>query len=91
MLKSWEWCLLCHCQNLKELRDDIMELKPTFLAGIQKALQELSPLRKWIFDALYKHKLSWMNKGYKQKSASPLADFLAFRKVMSYLLQKPIF
>ncbi|KAG4191984.1 hypothetical protein ERO13_A07G129500v2 [Gossypium hirsutum] len=82
--------------NLKELRDDIMELKPTFLAGvprvydmihegIQKALQELSPLRKWIFDALYKHKLSWMNKGYKQKFASPLADLLAFRKVKAKL------
>ncbi|KAE8708687.1 Long chain acyl-CoA synthetase 1 [Hibiscus syriacus] len=71
--------------NLKELRDDIMELKPTFLAGIQKALQELNPLRKWIFDALYKHKLSWMNRGYKHKYASPLADLLAFRKVKAKL------
>ncbi|KAK8636126.1 hypothetical protein V6N13_004835 [Hibiscus sabdariffa] len=82
--------------NLKELRDDIMELKPTFLAGvprvydmihegIQKALQELNPLRKWVFDALYKHKLSWMNRGYKHKYASPLADLLAFRKVKAKL------
>ncbi|KAE8660567.1 Long chain acyl-CoA synthetase 1 [Hibiscus syriacus] len=71
--------------NLKELRDDIMELKPTFLAGIQKALQELNPLRKLIFDALYKHKLSWMNRGYKHKYASPLADLLAFRKVKAKL------
>ncbi|GMJ01018.1 LONG-CHAIN ACYL-COA SYNTHASE 1, ECERIFERUM 8 [Hibiscus trionum] len=82
--------------NLKELRDDIVELKPTFLAGvprvydmihegIQKALQELNPFRKWVFDALYKHKLSWMNRGYKHKYASPLADLLAFRKVKAKL------
>lgn len=29
-------------------------------------------------------KLSWMNSGYKQKDASPLADLLAFRKVETY-------
>ncbi|XP_022770783.1 long chain acyl-CoA synthetase 1-like isoform X5 [Durio zibethinus] len=82
--------------NLKELRDDIMELKPTFLAGvprvydmihegIKKALQELRPLRRWIFDALYNYKLSWMKRGYKHKYASPLADLLAFRKVKAKL------
>ncbi|XVE73478.1 hypothetical protein DITRI_Ditri11bG0121100 [Diplodiscus trichospermus] len=82
--------------NLKELRDDIMELKPTFLAGvprvydmiqegIKKALQELSPLRRRIFDALYKYKLYWMNRGYKHKYASPFADLLAFRKVKAKL------
>ncbi|XP_007051189.2 PREDICTED: long chain acyl-CoA synthetase 1 isoform X1 [Theobroma cacao] len=82
--------------NLKELRDDIMELKPTFLAGvprvfdmihegIKKALEELSPLRRRIFDFLYKYKLSWMNRGYKHKQASPLADLLAFRKVKAKL------
>lgn len=27
-----------------------------------------------------------MNKGYKQRNASPLADLLAFRKVVLYLL-----
>ncbi|PPD89559.1 hypothetical protein GOBAR_DD13509 [Gossypium barbadense] len=31
------------------------------------------------------NKLSWMNKGYKQKFASPLADLLAFRKVKAKL------
>ncbi|KAK8630842.1 hypothetical protein V6N13_079613 [Hibiscus sabdariffa] len=55
------------------------------VVGIQKALQELNPLRKWVFDALYKHKLSWMNRGYKHKYASPLADLLAFRKVKAKL------
>ncbi|KAJ8748643.1 hypothetical protein K2173_008088 [Erythroxylum novogranatense] len=82
--------------DLNALRDDLMELKPTFLAGvprvfekiheaINKALQELNPVRKRIFDALYKYKLAWMNRGYKQKYASPLADLLAFRKVKARL------
>ncbi|GLU16722.1 hypothetical protein SLE2022_331390 [Rubroshorea leprosula] len=82
--------------DLKELRDDIMELRPTFLAGvprvydtiyesIKKALDELNPIRRCIFNALYKYKLAWMNLGYKQKNASPLADLLAFRKVKAKL------
>ncbi|KAJ6404064.1 hypothetical protein OIU84_012291 [Salix udensis] len=82
--------------DLNALRDDLMELKPTCLAGvprvfekiqqgIKKALQELSPLRRQIFDALYRYKLGWMNRGYKQKYASPLADLLAFRKVKARL------
>lgn len=28
-------------------------------------------------------KLAWMNMGYKQREASPLADLLAFRKVVN--------
>ncbi|KAJ6940788.1 hypothetical protein NC651_006806 [Populus alba x Populus x berolinensis] len=95
--------------DLNALRDDLMELKPTCLAGvprvfekiqegmeilitrficisgIKKALQELSPLRRHIFDALYRYKLGWMNRGYRQKYASPLADLLAFRKVKAKL------
>ncbi|XP_031274144.1 long chain acyl-CoA synthetase 1 isoform X1 [Pistacia vera] len=82
--------------DLNALKDDLMELKPTLLAGvprvfekihegIQKALEELRPLRRRIFDALYKYKLGWMNMGYKQKYASPLADLLAFRKVKARL------
>ncbi|XP_048231197.1 long chain acyl-CoA synthetase 1 isoform X2 [Ricinus communis] len=82
--------------DLNALKDDLMELKPTFLAGvprvfekihegIKKALEELNPVRRRIFDALYKYKLYWMNLGYKQKYASPLADLLAFRKVKAKL------
>lgn len=82
--------------DLNALRDDLMELKPTCLAGvprvfekiqegIKKALQELSPLRRNIFDVLYRYKLGWMNRGYRQKYASPLADLLAFRKVKAKL------
>ncbi|KAF2325053.1 hypothetical protein GH714_022469 [Hevea brasiliensis] len=82
--------------DLNALRDDLTELKPTFLAGvprvfekihegIKKALDELNPVRRKIFDVLYKYKLSWMNKGYKQKYASLLADLLAFRKVKAKL------
>ena len=31
-------------------------------------------------------KLFWMNLGYKQKQASPLADLIAFRKVISWYI-----
>ncbi|XP_054799677.1 long chain acyl-CoA synthetase 1-like isoform X2 [Prosopis cineraria] len=82
--------------DLKALRDDLMELKPTLFAGvprvfeklhegIKKAIEELNPMRRRVFDMLYRYKLSWMNKGYKQRSASPLADLLAFRKVNARL------
>lgn len=82
--------------NINELGDDLMELKPTFFAGvprvfervyegIQKGVQELNPRRRKIFSLLYKYKLAWMNMGFKQKNASPLADLIAFRKVKNKL------
>ncbi|KAH0890094.1 hypothetical protein HID58_052523 [Brassica napus] len=82
--------------DLNVLRDDIQELKPTYLAGvprvferihegIQKALQELNPRRRFIFNALYQHKLSWLNRGYSHSKASPMADFIAFRKIRDKL------
>ncbi|XP_061366195.1 long chain acyl-CoA synthetase 1-like [Gastrolobium bilobum] len=82
--------------DINALRDDLMELKPTLFAGvprvfekvheaIEKAVEELNPVRRRIFGMLYKYKLAWMNKGYKQSKASPLADLLAFRKVKDRL------
>ncbi|KAH7676375.1 Long-chain-fatty-acid--CoA ligase protein [Dioscorea alata] len=82
--------------DVNALRDDLMELKPTVFAGVPrvferihegvlKALQELRPLRRMIFNILYNHKLFWMRSGYKHKNASPLADFLAFHKVHAQL------
>ncbi|XP_013634888.1 PREDICTED: long chain acyl-CoA synthetase 1-like [Brassica oleracea var. oleracea] len=82
--------------DLNALHDDIQELKPTFIAGvprvferiyegIQKALQELNPRRRLIFYALYKYKLAWMNRGYSHSKASPMADFIAFRKIRNQL------
>ncbi|XP_057460540.1 long chain acyl-CoA synthetase 1-like [Actinidia eriantha] len=82
--------------DINALRDDLMELKPTFLAGVPrvferihegviKAIEELNPRRRKIFSILYQYKLAWMNLGYKQKNASWLADLLAFRKVKSRL------
>ncbi|XP_011079524.1 long chain acyl-CoA synthetase 1 [Sesamum indicum] len=82
--------------DINEIRDDLMELKPTFLAGVPrvfervhegvlKALEELNWRRRKIFHMLYKYKLYWMNRGYKQKDASPLADLLAFGKVKNRL------
>ncbi|KAK4558223.1 hypothetical protein RGQ29_007832 [Quercus rubra] len=82
--------------DLNALLDDLMELKPTLFGGvprvfervhegIKKALQELNPVRRKIFDILYRHKLAWMKFGCKQKNASPLADLLAFRKIKARL------
>uniref|UniRef100_A0A0D9WCE3 Long-chain-fatty-acid--CoA ligase n=1 Tax=Leersia perrieri TaxID=77586 RepID=A0A0D9WCE3_9ORYZ len=82
--------------DLNALRDDLMELKPTLLVGVPrvyekiyegilKALSELRPLRKLIFNALYNRKLANMKAGYTQKTASPFADMLAFRKVKARL------
>lgn len=82
--------------DLNAIKDDLMELKPTLLVGvprvferihegIKQAVQVLNPVRRKAFDLLYKYKLSWMNSGYKQKDASPLADLLAFRKVKARL------
>lgn len=82
--------------EIREIKDDLMELKPTFLAGVPRvfervhegvlqALEDLNWRRRKIFHLLYKYKLYWMNRGYKQKDASPLADFLAFGKVKNRL------
>ncbi|RWR76414.1 long chain aycl-CoA synthetase 1 [Cinnamomum micranthum f. kanehirae] len=82
--------------DINALRDDLMELKPTFFAGVPrvyervhegilKSLQELNPRRRKIFDILYKYKLFWMKLGFSHKNASPLADLLAFRKVKARL------
>ncbi|EMS58749.1 Long chain acyl-CoA synthetase 1 [Triticum urartu] len=83
--------------DLNALRDDLMELKPTLLVGVPrvyekiyeggilKALADLRPLRRVIFNALYNRKLAGMKAGYTQKTASPFADMLAFRKVKARL------
>lgn len=82
--------------DLNALRDDIVELKPTLLVGVPrvyeriyegilKAIAELRPLRRVIFNALYNRKLASMKAGYSHKTASPFADMLAFRKVKARL------
>ncbi|CAD6334755.1 unnamed protein product [Miscanthus lutarioriparius] len=83
-------------KDLNALRDDIVELKPTLLVGVPrvyeriyegilKAIAELRPLRRVIFNALYNRKLASMKAGYSHKTASPFADMLAFRKVKARL------
>ncbi|KAL8094454.1 long chain acyl-CoA synthetase 1-like [Apium graveolens] len=82
--------------DIDALKDDLLELKPTFLAavprvlermheGILKTVEALNPRRRKIFSILYKYKLKWMNLGYKHRNASPVADLLAFRKVRAGL------
>ncbi|XP_068659082.1 long chain acyl-CoA synthetase 1-like isoform X2 [Aristolochia californica] len=83
-------------KNINAIREDLMELKPTLLTavprvfdrvheGILKSLEELNPRRRKIFNLLYRYKRGWMRSGYSHKWASPLADFLAFRKVKARL------
>uniref|UniRef100_A0ACD5XVA4 Uncharacterized protein n=1 Tax=Avena sativa TaxID=4498 RepID=A0ACD5XVA4_AVESA len=82
--------------DLNALGDDIMELKPTVLAGVPrvyekiyegilKALADLKPIRRVMFHALYNRKLASMKAGYTHKTASPVSDMLAFRKVKARL------
>ncbi|XP_020521081.1 long chain acyl-CoA synthetase 1 isoform X2 [Amborella trichopoda] len=82
--------------DIEALKDDLMELKPTYFTGVPrvfervyesatKAIEEVGPLRKKIFNFLYKHKLGWMKSGYKHSEASPFADLIAFRKVKARL------
>ncbi|XP_020521315.1 long chain acyl-CoA synthetase 1 isoform X2 [Amborella trichopoda] len=82
--------------DIEALKDDLMELKPTYFTGVPrvfervyesatKAIEEVGPLRKKIFNLLYKHKLGWMKSGYKHSEASPFADLIAFRKVKARL------
>ncbi|KAF2309717.1 hypothetical protein GH714_004770 [Hevea brasiliensis] len=42
-------------------------------------------LTAWLRNTFSGSKLAWLNRGYKQKYASPLADLLAFRKVKARL------
>lgn len=82
--------------DLNALGEDLMELKPTFLAGVprvferihegvMKVLNELNPFRRAAFNFLYQRKLSAMREGFKHTEASRLADILAFRKVKAKL------
>ncbi|KAJ7541084.1 hypothetical protein O6H91_10G045400 [Diphasiastrum complanatum] len=82
--------------NVKVLMDDVGELKPTFFAGVPRILDRIysgikqkqdnaGKLQKTLFDIAYKHKLSWMQKGYKQDEASPFFDMLVFSKVKQNL------
>ncbi|KAF4370071.1 hypothetical protein F8388_014023 [Cannabis sativa] len=57
----------------------------SLIISIKKGVEQLNPRRRVIFDLLYKYKLAWMNWGYKNKYASPLADLLAFRKIKARL------
>ncbi|KAL2935135.1 Long chain acyl-CoA synthetase 1 [Bienertia sinuspersici] len=89
--------------NVKEISDDLMELKPTFFAGVPRVFDRayrrlfkilfpvggrffsFSTNSNFIISGVYYFKLFWMNKGFKHKYASPLADLLAFRKVKNKL------
>ncbi|KAJ7525626.1 hypothetical protein O6H91_17G059800 [Diphasiastrum complanatum] len=82
--------------DVRILLEDMAELKPTFLGsvprvldriyqGIQAKTSNAGVLQKRLFDIGYKHKLIWMQRGYKHTEASPLFDMLIFSKVRQSL------
>ncbi|KAL3648132.1 Long-chain-fatty-acid--CoA ligase 2 (Long-chain acyl-CoA synthetase 2) (Fatty acid activator 2) [Castilleja foliolosa] len=75
--------------DINEIRDDLFELQPTFLAGVPRVFERIHEgVLKGVEELNWRRrriKLYWMNKGYKQKDASPLADLLAFGKIKNRL------
>ncbi|KAJ0514517.1 putative long-chain-fatty-acid--CoA ligase [Helianthus annuus] len=69
--------------DINALRDDMMELKPTFLAGVPRVLERIYEGHRNL--AVVGCKLRWLKAGYKQKDASPFADMLAFSKIKNKL------
>ncbi|KAJ0960790.1 hypothetical protein J5N97_001349 [Dioscorea zingiberensis] len=57
-----------------EFFKEFMKYLDMWISGILKALQELRPTRRMIFNLLYKHKLYWMRAGYPHKTASPFVN-----------------
>ncbi|KAK3034642.1 hypothetical protein RJ639_033597 [Escallonia herrerae] len=55
------------------------------LLFIQYVVYMICPFANNAFYVVIRSKLHWMNLGYKQKNASPLADLLAFGKVKARL------
>ncbi|KAL0464907.1 UNVERIFIED_CONTAM: Long chain acyl-CoA synthetase 4 [Sesamum latifolium] len=79
-------------KDIKQLLDDIKELKPTVLCAVPRVLDRIyaglvgklssaGVLRHTLFNAAYSYKLRYMSKGYKHVEAAPLLDKLIFNKV----------
>ncbi|KAL0428747.1 UNVERIFIED_CONTAM: Long chain acyl-CoA synthetase 4 [Sesamum radiatum] len=79
-------------KDIKQLLDDIKELKPTVLCAVPRVLDRIyagllgklssaGVLRHTLFNAAYSYKLRYMSKGYKHVEAAPLFDKLIFNKV----------
>ncbi|XP_011093712.1 long chain acyl-CoA synthetase 4 isoform X2 [Sesamum indicum] len=79
-------------KDIKQLLDDIKELKPTVLCAVPRVLDRIYAgllgklssagiLRHTLFNAAYSYKLRYMRKGYKHVEAAPLFDKLIFNKV----------
>ncbi|KAK6158868.1 hypothetical protein DH2020_006182 [Rehmannia glutinosa] len=83
-------------EDIKQLLDDIKELKPTALCAVPRVLDRIysglvekissaGVLRHTLFNAAYSYKLRNMSKGYKHVEAAPVFDKLIFNKVKESL------
>ncbi|KAI3444424.1 hypothetical protein Pfo_001089 [Paulownia fortunei] len=79
-------------KDIKQLLDDIKELKPTALCAVPRVLDRIYSglvekissagfLRHTLFNVAYSYKLRYMSKGYKHVEAAPVFDKLIFNKV----------
>ncbi|KAH6830110.1 AMP-dependent synthetase and ligase family protein [Perilla frutescens var. hirtella] len=79
-------------KDIKQLLNDIKELKPTVLcavprvldriyAGLLEKISSAGVIRQALFNAAYSYKLHNMSKGYKHVEAAPKLDKLVFKKI----------
>ncbi|KAK4476346.1 hypothetical protein RD792_015495 [Penstemon davidsonii] len=79
-------------KDIKQLLDDIKELKPSVISAVPRVLDRIYSglvekissagiLKYALFNAAYSYKLWYMNKGYKHHEAAPIFDKLVFNKV----------
>lgn len=79
-------------KDIKQLLDDIKELKPTVIcavprvldriyAGLLEKISSAGYIRQTLFNAAYSYKLHNMSRGYKHVEAAPKLDKLVFKKI----------
>ncbi|XP_009783796.1 long chain acyl-CoA synthetase 4-like [Nicotiana sylvestris] len=79
-------------KDVKQLVDDIKELKPTVFCAVPRVLDRIYSglvekissagfLKHKLFNFAYNYKLGSMSKGYKHAEAAPILDKIIFNKV----------
>ncbi|PHU09714.1 Long chain acyl-CoA synthetase 5 [Capsicum chinense] len=79
-------------KDVKQLIDDIKELKPTVFCSVPRVLDRIYSglvektssvgfLKHKVFNFCYNYKLGNMSKGYKHSEAAPIIDKIIFSKV----------
>ncbi|CAA3003466.1 long chain acyl- synthetase 4-like [Olea europaea subsp. europaea] len=79
-------------KDIKQLIDDIKELKPTIMCAVPRVLDRIysglvekisssGAIKHALFNLAYSYKLHNMSKGYKHVEAAPVFDKIVFSKV----------